>query len=112
MNNPNIILINMGKRIALRRKALGLSQEELAEKTDVTPQMISTAERGVKAIRPENLINLSRALGVSADYLLTGDTVDKDCLLISDKLSKLTPEKYRLIGEIIDNCIALGGDGV
>lgn len=111
MKNPNIILINMGKRIAMCRKTLGLSQEELAEKTDVTPQMISTAERGIKAIRPENLINLSRALGVSADYLLTGDTVDKDCLLILDKLNKLTPEKYKIVEAIIDSCVALCDDG-
>ncbi|WP_290912707.1 helix-turn-helix transcriptional regulator, partial [Eubacterium sp.] len=35
----------MGKRIIKRRKQLGLSQEQLAELADVSPQMISTAER-------------------------------------------------------------------
>ena len=52
MNKPNTVLVEMGKRITERRKFQGLSQEELAEKADLIPQTISTAERGVKAIRP------------------------------------------------------------
>ena len=75
-------LIDMGKRIATRRKNLHLSQEELAEMADVSPQLLSTAERGTKAMRPENLMKLSNALGVSADYLLTGEIIDKDLSLI------------------------------
>ena len=58
MNNPDKLLAEMGKRIAERRKTLRLSQDELAEKADVTPQMLSTAERGTKAIRPENLLKI------------------------------------------------------
>lgn len=37
MNNPYKLLAEMGKRIAESRKALRLSQDELAEKADVTP---------------------------------------------------------------------------
>ena len=107
MNNPNDVLIQMGKRIVECRKALGLSQEALAEKVDVTPQMISTAERGVKAIRPENLINLSKVLGVSADYLLTGEIIEKDFYMISQKFTSKTPEQIRIIEEILDKCISL-----
>ena len=36
----------MGQRITARRKALGMTQEELAEKLDVSPQMISNLELG------------------------------------------------------------------
>ena len=107
MNNPNDILIEMGARIVERRKALGLSQEELAERIDVTPQMISTAERGVKAIRPENLVNLSKALGVSADYLLTGEIIDKDICAIANSLKDKTPEQVRIIEQILNGCSSL-----
>ena len=34
----------MGDRIIKRRKQLGLSQEELVARADVSPQMVSTAE--------------------------------------------------------------------
>lgn len=97
----------MGKRIADRRKTLGWTQEMLAEKSDLTTQFISYAESGKRAMRPENLLKVSAALGVSADYLLTGEIIDKDFLLLSDKLRKLNPEQVRLIENIIDQSILL-----
>lgn len=107
MNEPNILHIEMGRRILQRRKMLGLSQEELAEAADVSPQLLSTAERGTKAIRPENLLKISKALGVSADYLLTGDIIDKDLSIIADKIEKLSTEQIRAIEKVIDSCIEL-----
>ncbi len=44
------------------------------------------------------------ALEVSADYLLTGDIVDKDMLILADKLRKLSPEMLRIVENIIDEC--------
>ena len=79
----------------------------LAEKGDMTPQFISYAESGKRAMRPENLLKISSALEVSADYLLTGDIVDKDLLLLSDKLRKLTPSQLRIVENIIDECVEL-----
>ena len=55
-------------------------------------------------MRPENLLKISSALEVSADYLLTGDIVDKDLLLLSNKMRKLSPSQLRLIENIIDEC--------
>ena len=107
MQEQDICLIEIGKRIIERRKKLGLTQETLAEKGDMTPQFISYAESGKRAMRPENLLKISTALEVSADYLLTGDVVDKDLLLLSDKLRKLTPSQIRIIENIIDEAISL-----
>ena len=107
MKEPNICLEAIGKRIIERRKTLGLTQEALAEKCDITTQFISYAETGKRAMRPENLLKLSKALNVSADYLLTGDIIDKDKLLLSKKLDLLTPEQVRIIENIIDECYKL-----
>ena len=85
MSNNDILLKDMGKRISERRKDMKLSQEELAELAEVSPQLLSTAERGTKALRPENLLKISTALGVSVDYLLTGEIIDKDLSIISNK---------------------------
>lgn len=68
-------LENIGKRIGERRKQMGLTQEKLAEQMDVSIQMISNLERGVKAIRIDNLVRLSQILKVSTDYILTGTEV-------------------------------------
>lgn len=50
--------------------------------SDMTTQAVSYAESGKRAMRPDSLRKLAAALCVSADYLLTGDIVDKDMLYI------------------------------
>lgn len=106
MPQKEIILQEIGKRILDRRKQLGLTQEALAEKAEVTTQFVSYAESGKRAMRPENLLKISEALGVSADYLLTGDMIDKDSLLLSEKPRMLTPKQLRLIEGLLDTYIA------
>lgn len=100
-------LQEIGRRITERRKKLGWTQEELAEKGDMTAKFVSYAESGKRAMRPENLLKMSSALGVSADYLLTGQLVDKDLLLLSDKMRKLSPSQLRVIESIVDECVRL-----
>ena len=53
-----MLLKEMGQRLSARRKQLRLTQEEVAERADMTTQTISTAENGIKALRPENIIKL------------------------------------------------------
>ncbi len=104
MAQKEICLLETGRRIMERRKKLGLTQEALAEKGEVTTQFVSYAESGKRAMRPENLMKISEALGVSADYLLTGDVIDKDLFLISEKMRRLTPDQLRLVEDLIDAC--------
>ena len=110
MQDKDLCLQEMGQRIIARRKKLGLTQEALAEKGDMTTQFVSYAEAGKRAMRPENLMKISSALHVSADYLLTGDVVDKDMLILSDKLRKLSPSQLRIVENVIDECITLFGE--
>ncbi len=107
MEDNEIFLKEIGIRITERRKKLGLTQESLAEKGDLTTQFVSYAESGKRAMRPENLLKLSSALEVSADYLLTGDIVEKDYLIISEKLRTFSPSQIRIIEAIIDECAVL-----
>ena len=107
MQDKDLCLKEIGQRIVDRRKKLGLTQEALAEKGDMTTQFVSYAEAGKRAMRPENLKKISEALGVSADYLLTGDVIDKDLLILSDKMRSLTPSQLRIVENIIDECVFL-----
>lgn len=100
----DICLLDIGNRITELRKRLGWTQEELAERADLTPQFVSYAESGKRAMRPENLLKLSKALNVSADYLLTGEIIDKDLLILSDKIKQLAPSQIRIIENIVDQC--------
>ena len=52
-------------------------------------------------MRPANLLKIAAVLEVSIDYLLTGDVVDKDLLIMSDKLRLLTPSQLRSVENIV-----------
>lgn len=66
--------IKMGKYIQYRRKEMGLTQQELANRIFVTDKAISKWERGVGAPNIDLLEALSDALGVSVSELLSGDS--------------------------------------
>ncbi|HCG34936.1 MAG: helix-turn-helix transcriptional regulator [Eubacteriales bacterium] len=101
------LLSGMGARIVERRKQLNLSQEELAERAEISVQMLSTAERGAKAIRPINLLKISQALNISSDYLLTGSETSIDNFLLESKLNSLNHKQRVALENIIDNFISV-----
>lgn len=64
----------LGRRIAALRKEKGYTQERIGDLLSVTPQAISKWEQGNAF--PDTLLlpPLARLLGVSIDYLLTGES--------------------------------------
>lgn len=65
--------MELGKNINALRKEKGFSQENLAEKVNVTRQTISNWELGETSPNPEQLILLSKALDKSIDELVGND---------------------------------------
>ena len=97
-----IILEEMGRRIKERRLALGITQELLAEKMDVSIQMISNLELGKKAIRPENLVKLCNCLDISADYILRGKRTEAEISELAKKILSLSDNKQRITEALVD----------
>ena len=95
-------LTEMGKRIQHLRKHHGYTQEHLAEMMGVSIQMISNLERGIKAIRIDNLIHLSQLLEVSTDYILTGKENQQDFNSLTSRISRLSDEDRATIEMIVD----------
>lgn len=98
-------LCGIGKRIQSRRKQLGYTQEQLAEMMNVSIQMISNLERGNKAIRIDNLINLSQILNVSTDYILTGKETREDIGSLALRISQLPVRDRNIVGKLVDYCL-------
>ena len=67
--------MSIGRIIAKKREELGLSQTDLAKKAGLKPPTISQYESGVRSPSYEALIKLSNALGVTTDFLITGEGV-------------------------------------
>lgn len=64
-------------RIAEQRKLLGLSQEELATKLNISQKSISKYERGDRRPSYEVLVAMASLFGVSVDYLLGNTSVSE-----------------------------------
>lgn len=96
------VLIQIGKRIALRRKELNITQEQLAESIGLSLQSISCIELGKKGIRPENLINLCIALDSTSDYFLFGKRSESQMNSLVQKISTLNNEDYLLLESIVN----------
>ena len=62
----------LGTRIAFLRRRGGLTQEELAAQLAVSPAAVGAYEQGRRVPSASILVELSKGLGVSVDYLLTG----------------------------------------
>ncbi len=95
------LLKEIGARISQRRRELSFTQELLAEKMEVSVQMISNLELGKKAVRPENLVKLCKALSVSADYVLQGTRSEKENSEFLERYERLSNEKKRILDALI-----------
>lgn len=99
------LLKEIGSRINVRRRELGVTQEVLAERMEVSVQMISNLELGKKAIRPENLIKLCDALNISADYVLRGIRSERETEGFMEKYNLLSAENQQLLEKLAENLI-------
>lgn len=99
---------SVGKQIQKYRKKAGLSQEELAEKIDLTTASISNIERGVFYPKMENFIDIANLLGVSADLLLC-DVIHASQPAkeneLSERLKNVSQEKRRQIYRLIETML-------
>ena len=60
----------LGQRIKAARKLKGLTQEQLAEKTGLTPNFIAKIESANSTISLQTLVKIVNTLDTSVDYLL------------------------------------------
>lgn len=75
--------VKVGKFIATKRKNVGLTQQQLAEKLDISFQAVSKWENGSSYPNVEILYDLSIELGVTVDEILVGNEKTADELSYS-----------------------------
>lgn len=95
----------IGKRIREKRLARSWSQEELAERMNLSVTYIGMIERGEKSPRLETFIKLANILGASADELLV-DVIQQGYKLrmsrYAEKVSRLDKKERQRLYKIID----------
>ena len=66
-------LKEIGRRIANQRKLKGMTQEMLAEKTEISVGYLSGIESGNKVASLKNMLNIANVLEMSLDFMLLND---------------------------------------
>lgn len=94
------INIEIGEQLKAAREAARLTQEQFAEKIEVSPQYISDAERGVVGLSIATLKRACVALAVSSDQLLFGTTPEKRGDILAKKCAALTDAQFAILCEI------------
>ncbi len=77
----------MGERMKKRRKLLHLTQEQMAEKLNISVKHYGGVERGNAGLSIDNLIEISRILGLSLDYLVKGEADPEG--IIPDRMKEI-----------------------
>lgn len=80
--------MDVGNRIKMRRKELGLSQEELARKLGYKSRStVNKIEKGVNEITQSKILAFAKALDTSVNYLM-GDDVEENHTNFADLMTQ------------------------
>lgn len=72
MATKDPVEVHVGRRVRLRRKELGFSQERLADGLGLTFRQVQKYERGANRIGASKLYEMARFLRVSIGYFFEG----------------------------------------
>ena len=96
----------IGKRIAKRRKEVGLKQYELCERADLSDKYISNIERGISLPSLPVFMKICEVLDITPDNLLLGTTKNTSASdytkFIESKLTGMNKEQIDLVLNFID----------
>ena len=94
----------IGKRIAARRRQLGLKQAEVSELADISNTYMSSIERAVSIPSTEVIMRLAIALDTTPDEFLVGASRrhDESWKNVAEKLRALDEKQLRLVDGLID----------
>ncbi len=96
----------IGQRIRKFRKAHGFSQEELAEKAEISTTHMSHIETGNTKLSLPVLVLLAKALDVRTDDLLfdnAGSSCTANTNEIVEILESCTPQQLRFIKDLVQS---------
>lgn len=95
----------LGRRIAERRKLLGLSQDALGENLEVSWQTVSQWESDATIPGADEIIALSQVLDVSVAWLLGAEKLPKDAGMRNTNAggAELSPEQLSQVQQVVSN---------
>lgn len=102
MREKKEINIQIGEQVRIAREQAKLTQEQFAERIEVSPQYISDLERGVVGISIPTLKRACVALGVSSDQILFGTVSENRNAAIEKRCANLSDKDFAALLDIVD----------
>lgn len=103
--------MTLGKRLLNRRKALKITQQEIARGLGVTPQHISLIEQDKTTPSLSLLAGLAKELGTTTDFLISGkEGVVTEAISAIKADKKLTIRTKRALIVLIEESYATKGE--
>lgn len=96
----------MYMRIRKAREDAGYTRETFAKLLDVSVSYMAEVERGRTGISVKMLIKICKVLGLSADYVLFGETRTDDELRV-DRIRRIDERYLPLLDGVITELLAL-----
>lgn len=95
----------IGQKVRKYRKALNMSQEQLAEFINISVTHMSHIETGNTKLSLPVLVKLANVLDVKTDDLLFDNPPEKDISVkeIKETLESCTPREAKIIAETVKN---------
>ncbi len=93
----------IGRRIAARRKELGLRQTQVCEKADIGDKYLSSIERATSIPSLEVIMRLALALETTPDAFLVGTArYEEDAWKsVAEQIRSLNPEQLKMARSFI-----------
>ena len=93
--------LTAGERILMLRSDRGYTREQLAELANISEKFLYEIETGKKGFLSFSLLNISKALEVSLDYIMTGTGSRKYDDEIIATLEKFKPNTLEMVDRLL-----------
>ncbi len=93
----------IGQRVRVLRNSLGLTQEELGEKADLSYKFIGELERGKVNVSLESLEKISKALGINISDLFPRGKFTAHAVIVKEKnrVDRLSSKDIQIVKKAI-----------
>ena len=105
MKERKEINIRLGANIQKERIRAGLTQEQFSEMIGIGTQSLSSVECGVVGVSMTTLEKICTTLSIPADALLFGRTQENDTAYLTERLTRLTPEQFRIASAVLTSLL-------
>ncbi len=103
----------LGENILKRRRKLGLTQAQLAERLDIGSNALSSMEKGLISPKVSRLQDMAAALQCSVPALFRDPDADYDerALMIAELIRPLSPKAQEAVLRVVEEMVGVAGMG-